>query len=84
MVVTLRVPGFDITHEAFADLFWGFERDGDYVIQWGETSCGLYTKDGRLISSADVDPPYQAEKAGEGFRFISDVAGETWLNYPKS
>lgn len=63
------------------DLFWGFDRHKDYVLETGELQCSLYTLDGKKISSAEVDPTYEMEFHESGIKFESTVMGTTWLKY---
>ncbi|MBN1341983.1 MAG: hypothetical protein JXQ73_04845 [Phycisphaerae bacterium] len=83
LALTIRVPGFAIIDENVLRLFWSFERKGDFIVQFGELECNLYTLNGQRIDTAQVDPPYDAKETEVGIRFRSDVAGEAWLLYPR-
>lgn len=63
------------------ELFWGLDRHNDYVLETGELQCFLYSLDGKKISSAEVDPPYEMEFHDSGIKFESIVMGTTWLKF---
>lgn len=65
----------------FPCLFWGLERHGDFVIESGELECFLYGLDGKRISSAPVDPPYEMIFTEQGVKCQSAVMGTTWLRF---
>jgi len=83
LALSLRLPDLKVVDENVLVLFWAYERMGDYILQLGELECNLYALDGRRIDTAQVDPPYDFEEEEKGIRFRSDVAGITWLRYPK-
>jgi len=62
-------------------LFWGFSRQQNYILETGELDCFLYTLDGKKVSNAAVDPPYEMEVTDQGIKFTSIVVGTTWLRY---
>lgn len=65
----------------FVALFWGLERHKEFILETGELQCFLYSKSGKKLASAEVDPPYEMELYDQGIMFKSIVAGETWLKY---
>lgn len=68
----------------FPCLFWALERHENFVIEYGELECFLYDLEGKKISSADVDPPYEIEFTEQGIQFESTLVGKTWLRYDRN
>ncbi len=66
-------------------LFWGFDRHKEkYVLETGELECFLYNLEGKKISTAVVDPPYETKILEKGINFESIVSGSTWLLYEEN
>lgn len=61
----------------YPDLFWSWDCIGDFVLELGELECRLYTKHGKTIGSAPVDPPYDYQLSESSIEFSSIVMGKT-------
>lgn len=82
LTVSLDLDNFRILNENYNDcMFWYFERYNDYVIEYGELDCFLYSLRGVLLDKCSVDPPYEVEKKQSGIKFLSPVYKEQWLRY---
>jgi len=79
--VRLCTKSYKLLDISYPELFWSLKRHKEYILELGELECFLYSLDGKQISSAAVDPPYEMEVFDHGIKFESIVVGTTWLEY---
>lgn len=69
-------------------LFWDFiPLDNKLILELGELEVLLRDANGKIIISADVEPPYEFFYEEDGIRFEFDSAiagGQTYLKYDKN
>ena len=63
-------------------LFWSFQHTRNSVIELGEVECFLFRRDGELVGSADVDPPYEVIEHDSDVEFLSSIFGSQRITYP--
>ena len=68
----------------YPDLFWSWECVGEHILELGELECRLLSKEGKLIGSAPVDPPYEYQVLESSVEFSSIVMGKTRIALSES
>lgn len=74
----------EVEHEFEHCLFWGFDDTSlpGYVLETGELDCALRGRDGRILSTCNVDPPWDMHLEENRVRFESMTMGTSFLEVP--
>ncbi len=64
------------------DLFWSFKHTPNSVLELGEIECFLYSREGDLIGSVPVDPPYDIIERDNEVEFVTSLFGIQRISFP--
>ena len=71
-----------IVHQHTVDLFWSFKQTRNSILELGEIECFLYKRNGELVGSVPVDPPYEVIESDDEVQFVTSLFGTQRIPFP--
>ena len=80
--VVIDIRDARLIRRNYVDLFWGFQHTPRSILELGECDCSLYRRNGELLGTVPVDPPYEVVVGDHCVEIATTLFGVQRLPFP--